>query len=209
MAAILMLWDNPLSMTATGISLREFMTIRPPMFILTGSLTARIRPPAGWVVIRRAAWLSAALVTTYPAVCLRGNVAQVAVFTNALTGSQVQTLYYAGELAPSITQQPQNLTIGLGSTGSLTVGANGNPTLLYQWYQGTTKLSDVAGSLSGTATATLTFTNAQLLRAGNYTVVVTNNYGSITSMIAVVAVTPRRTSPANQRPTPWFMLATR
>jgi len=125
-----------------------------------------------------------------PGRLFKGSVAQVAVFTNALTGSQIQTLYYAGELAPAIAQQPQNLTIGLGATSSLTVGASGNPTLVYQWYHGTTKLTDVTGNISGSATATLTITNGQLSNAGNYQVVVTNNYGSVTSTVAVVSVTP-------------------
>lgn len=119
-----------------------------------------------------------------------GSVAQVAVFTNALTASQIQTLYFAGELAPSISQQPQGITIGLGSSGSLPTKAVGNPTLSYQWYQGPTKLTDVAGNISGSTSPTLTITNAQIANGGNYTLVVTNSFGSATSAVAVVTITP-------------------
>jgi hypothetical protein len=120
----------------------------------------------------------------------KGSVAQVAVFTNALTAKQIQTLYYAGELAPTIESQPQALSIGLGASGSLSTSVKGNPTLVYQWYDGTAKVSDTAGQISGSATATLTLANAQLGSAGNYTVVITNTFGAVTSAVAVVSVTP-------------------
>lgn len=125
-----------------------------------------------------------------PGRLFKGSVAQVAVFTNYLTASQVQALYYAGELAPTITQEPQPLTIGLGDTGSLTAVVKGNPTLVYQWYQGTTKLGDVAGNISGSTNATLTIIDAQSANGGNYTVVITNSYGSITSTVALLTITP-------------------
>jgi len=119
-----------------------------------------------------------------------GQVAQVAYFGAALTGTQVQNLYYAAEVAPGVSQNPQNLSIALGGSGSLTAAANGNPTLAYQWYQGSTPRSDSAGHIIGSATSTLTITNAQLTDAGNYTVVVTNVYGSATSAVAVVTIIP-------------------
>ena len=124
-----------------------------------------------------------------PSRLFKGSVAQVAVFTNALTAGQIQSLYYAGELSPSVNQQPQSVTVGLGASASLAVKAGGNPTLYYQWYQGPTKLID-GGDITGSTLATLTINNAQLSDAGNYTVVVTNNYGSVTSAVAVVTVTP-------------------
>ena len=119
-----------------------------------------------------------------------GSVAQVAVFTSALTPAQIQTLYYAGELAPTITQQPQGVAVGLGASASLSTAAAGNPTITYQWYQGTTKLTDVAGNISGSTSAVLTITNAQVANGGNYTVVAANSFGSVTSAVAVVTVTP-------------------
>jgi hypothetical protein len=119
-----------------------------------------------------------------------GSVAQVAVFTSALTPAQIQSLYFAGELSPSITQQPQGVATGLGSSLSLAATVTGNPTFTYQWYQGTTKLTDVSGNISGSTAATLTITNAQVANSGNYTLVVTNSFGSATSAVAVVTITP-------------------
>jgi hypothetical protein len=117
-----------------------------------------------------------------------GQVAQVAFFNTALTGPQIQTLYLAAEIAPFITKQPQSITLGLGSTGSLTVTAGGNPGFAYQWYQGTNKLTDVPGNISGSTTSNLTISSTVTNDAGNYSVVVTNSFGSTTSQVAVVTV---------------------
>lgn len=125
-----------------------------------------------------------------PGRLFKGSVAQVAVFTNALTANQVQSLYLAGELAPTIDTQPVGFTIGLGDGASLTAKVTGNPTLVYQWYNGTTKVSDVSGNISGSTTSTLTFANAQVSNGGNYTLVVSNNFGAVTSSVAVVTITP-------------------
>lgn len=124
-----------------------------------------------------------------PSRLFKGSVAQVAVFTNALTAGQIQSLYYAGEVVPAIDLQPQDVSIGLGDSTSLITKAAGNPTLHYQWYQGTTKLTD-GGDISGSTSTTLAINNAQLSDGGNYTVVVTNNFGSATSAVAVVTITP-------------------
>ena len=50
-------------------------------------------------------------------------------------------------------------------------------------------LSD-GGNVSGARTATLTLTNAQPSQSGNYSVVLNNTLGSLTSSNALVAVTP-------------------
>ena len=117
-----------------------------------------------------------------------GQLAQIAFFTNALTGPQVLSLYNAAGVLPSVSQQPQDITIGSGASGTLSANANGSGTLAYQWYQGATKLSDVANNLIGTTTSTLTITNATSLNGGNYTVVVSSSFGSTTSHVAVVTI---------------------
>lgn len=132
-----------------------------------------------------------------------GSIAQVAFFTNALAASDVSNLYNAAVVAPQITQQPaSSTTIGLGAFGSLSVGNLGS-SLNYQWYQGTTPLVDTAGNISGSTTATLTITNAALTNGGNYTVVITNIVGAVTSSVANVIISQAPTfliqPPANNR----------
>ena len=84
-----------------------------------------------------------------------------------------------GELpvGPVITNPPVSLTNGVGATVSFSVGATGTPPLFYQWYFGRTNLIN-SSKISGTTSNVLTIANIQATNAGNYKVVVTNNWGS-------------------------------
>jgi endonuclease/exonuclease/phosphatase family metal-dependent hydrolase len=82
---------------------------------------------------------------------------------------------------PLITNQPQNQTVSAGDDATFRVGAIGPETLGYQWRFYGTNLSIATG-------ATFTRTNAQLAYAGEYTVVVSNSNGSVTSAVAVLTV---------------------
>lgn len=117
-----------------------------------------------------------------------GSLSQVAVFTNALTGPQVTALFYdATNLAPEITQDPQSQAVNLGGAASFSVVASGYP-VAYRWFDGTTPLSDAASHISGSATANLFITNVNAADYGSYTVVVTNNYGAVTSLVASLTI---------------------
>ncbi len=83
---------------------------------------------------------------------------------------------------PSITAQPQSLTNSVGANVSFSVTANGTAPLAYQWrFYGT--------NVSGATTNPFSISNIQPANAGNYTVVITNAFGSITSSIAALTVT--------------------
>ncbi len=101
--------------------------------------------------------------------------------------SVVATLTVTAPTLPSITAQPQNQTVSMGQTASFTVSATGTPPLRYQWYFGT---PDSAAPLSGKTNATLLLNNVQTNEAGGYFAVVANNYGSVTSTVATLMVTP-------------------
>lgn len=82
---------------------------------------------------------------------------------------------------PSITTQPLSQTNAFGGTAAFSVVATGAAPLAYQWrFFGT--------NISGATTASLTLTNLQPTNAGNYTVVITNAVGSITSAVATLTV---------------------
>ena len=68
-----------------------------------------------------------------------------------------------------------------GTTASFSVTATGSSPLRYQWQFGGT-------DLSGATTTSLTLTGVQPANEGNYTVVVTNSAGSVTSALAVLTV---------------------
>ena len=82
---------------------------------------------------------------------------------------------------PSITAQPQDQTVPPGSNATFTVTASGVGTLNYQWRFDSTEIT-------GASTSSYTRTNAQFADAGSYSVVVTNNSGSVTSSAAVLVV---------------------
>jgi RHS repeat-associated protein len=85
---------------------------------------------------------------------------------------------------PVIISQPQptNQTVTVGNDASVTVVATGCPSAAYQWRLNATNII-----ASGT-NATLTIFNVQPTNAGNYTVVVTDGSGSVTSSVAVLTV---------------------
>ena len=84
--------------------------------------------------------------------------------------------------APNITSQPVSVTNLAGSSAAFNVRALGNLGLAYQWWFNTTN------KLPGAINALLTLTNTAITNAGNYTVIVNDNYGSIASVVATLTV---------------------
>jgi len=85
----------------------------------------------------------------------------------------------AGLVAPGITFQPQGQSGYWGKTVTFTVVAYGTQPLAYQW------LKDGA-SIDGATQFMLSLTNLSTSAAGNYTVVITNSVGSVTSNPALL-----------------------
>jgi hypothetical protein len=107
--------------------------------------------------------------------------------SSANTGSGSITVLV--QPAPTIVQQPLSLSLYPNQTASFTVQAQGNPPLGYRWRKGTTFLSDNP-NLIGSATTNLTIPLVTPSDAGNYTVVVSNSVGSVTSVVATLTVLP-------------------
>jgi hypothetical protein len=89
--------------------------------------------------------------------------------------------------APTITMQPTGRSVGVGDGLTFAVAATGTIPLSYQWRKDGANLID-GGRHSGVASANLTISNVQTNDAGNFNVVVTNAYGSVTSSVAVLTV---------------------
>jgi uncharacterized repeat protein (TIGR01451 family) len=87
------------------------------------------------------------------------------------TATAITTIY----AAPAISIQPSNQVAAVGSDVGFSVLATGTAPLSYQWYLEGTNL------LNGATESTLQLTNVQIWQAGNYGVVITNLFGSITS----------------------------
>ena len=88
---------------------------------------------------------------------------------------------------PQIQNQPQSEATTVGATVILQIAADPPTGVSYQWQFNGNNLSD-GGDISGSLTNTLTITGIATSQAGNYTVVVTNSYGSTNSNPAVVTV---------------------
>lgn len=109
--------------------------------------------------------------------------------------------------APLITAQPQSRSVSSGAQVQFTVTASGNPAPTYQWFRN-------GAAINNATSSTLTITNAQAANAGDYTVVVSNALGSITSEKATLTVTsaPPPASGGNSgggggSPSLWFAAA--
>jgi hypothetical protein len=82
---------------------------------------------------------------------------------------------------PGISNQPLSRTNVRGTTATFSVAASGTVPFSYQW--------NLNGAAKPGATASdLTISNVQPSDAGNYTVLVTNSAGAITSGIAILTV---------------------
>jgi endonuclease/exonuclease/phosphatase family metal-dependent hydrolase len=101
----------------------------------------------------------------------------------------------AGTNPPVIVTQPQSQTNTVGATITFSVGAGGSGTLACQWqFNGT--------NIAGATANPLVLVNAQLTNNGNYSVIVTNLFGSVTSSNAALVLTNAppaiTTQPQNQ-----------
>ena len=83
---------------------------------------------------------------------------------------------------PAITGQPASQTVVAAGNVTFTTSAGGFAPLTYQWYFNGTNL------LGGATAASCTLTGVMMTNAGNYTVVVGNPGGSLTSSVAVLTV---------------------
>jgi hypothetical protein len=103
--------------------------------------------------------------------------------------------FTAQDPIPAITNQPTHAIINQGDTAAvMTVGATGHVPaglpLNYLWRFDGNDLFDQTAE-------TLTITSASLANVGSYEVVVGNNYGSVTSVVATLAVVPPGILPGN------------
>lgn len=112
----------------------------------------------------------------------KGSMDEVAAFSSALTADQIKQLYFAANVPPRFTlQPPATASADEGTATTLSAVAFGSPTLAYQWIKNGT-------NLIGRTTTNLTLTSVQIGDSGNYALVVTNSYGSVTSSIVALTV---------------------
>lgn len=119
-----------------------------------------------------------------------GSIAQVAFFTNALTGSQIGSIYSAAGVPPSIRIQPVSRAVFKGANVSIPAFAVGSAPLSYQWYSGSTPVG-------GQTASALAFSPVTAGSAGSYYLVVNNSFGAATSAVIQVTVSANTATPYN------------
>ena len=82
---------------------------------------------------------------------------------------------------PSIAAQPQNQSVTAGNSVAFSVTASGTAPLSYQWYRNNS-------AIAGATVTRYTISAAQPSDAGSYDVIVSNNYGSVTSAVATLTL---------------------
>ncbi|OHE89144.1 MAG: hypothetical protein A3G75_07685 [Verrucomicrobia bacterium RIFCSPLOWO2_12_FULL_64_8] len=105
----------------------------------------------------------------------------IVVVTNSAGSVTSDNATLTVNVPPAITTQPASQTVSVGANVNFSVVATGSPAPTYQWKKGGT-------NITGATSDTLNLTNVQTSDAGNYTVVVTNVAGSVTSNTAVLTV---------------------
>jgi sugar lactone lactonase YvrE len=110
------------------------------------------------------------------------NVGTYDVIVTGPYGSVTSSVVSLTVLVPAtITVQPQNQFVAVGSNATLNVAATGTPPLNYQWYFD-------SAALTGQTNCTLALTALSPTNSGSYQVIVTNLYGSVTSSVASLSI---------------------
>ena len=119
-----------------------------------------------------------------------GWIDEISLYSRALTQAEIQSIYLAGtagkcteSAAPIILLQPQGQVGYWGRSVTFIVQAGGAPPLDYLWYKD-------GFAISWATNSSLDLTNLALDDGGNYSVVVSNAFGSVTSSNAFLTVNP-------------------
>jgi hypothetical protein len=108
----------------------------------------------------------------------------LAIYSQGLNGQPLTTAAAGNAVRPSISSQPQSLTVFENRKAQLSVSAAGSSPLTYQWYWDGTSLANATNSV-------LSFAPATTNDGGSYVVVVRNAVGAVTSAPpAILTVLP-------------------
>jgi hypothetical protein len=110
-----------------------------------------------------------------------GEIAHVAIWTNALTSTNIQSLFSAAGVSPYLWMQPHSATNNAGADVEITSGVRGSLPIIYQWYQN--------GAVAPNQTnGTLSLNPASAGNSGSYYLVATNSFGAVTSSVVSLVI---------------------
>ena len=113
---------------------------------------------------------------------LIGSIDEVRISNVALRSNEMAFVAGGTINPPSFTRQPpEQVLVGYGRTLTIAALASGTPPLQYQWQHAGT-------NVAGQTETTLVISHPTFANDGDYQLVVTNNYGTITSTVARVVI---------------------
>jgi hypothetical protein len=134
---------------------------------------------------------------TDPGDTFQGFMADVAIFSNALSSAQLANLYYAGvasgAVPPTISTQPVGTEVYAGRPAEFTVvySGFGNVTNQWQYKSGGTWINVVNGpGITGATNANLVIKNSSSAPGTSYRVIVGNSAGTVISGTVTLAAAP-------------------
>ncbi|HEV2695731.1 MAG TPA: immunoglobulin domain-containing protein [Verrucomicrobiae bacterium] len=107
--------------------------------------------------------------------------------SNSIGGTASSNAVLAVILPPAINAQPLSQTAATGGSAVFSVTASGTGTLAYYWLKNGGALAS-GTKYSGVNTASLTISNLTTTDAGNFSVIVSNLAGAVTSSNATLAI---------------------
>lgn len=113
-----------------------------------------------------------------------GGVHTIEVLAQNNAGTGTKTIHINVYAPPVISAQPVNQAVFAGDPATFSVGATGTPAPTFQWLKNGVPISGATG-------ATYAILSAGLTDIGNYSVTVSNPYGTLISTIATLAVQER------------------
>jgi hypothetical protein len=118
----------------------------------------------------------------------QGNIAQVAIIPQALTHAQIQGIYTALGVPPTVTVSPQNPSVYAGANVTFTATLGGGTTTHLQWYHIDT--ANNSNNIPNATNLTYTLLNAQTALSGyQYGVTAANAYGAATAATTLTVQT--------------------
>ncbi len=149
----------------------------------TISLGSFLLPPTAlnnWVTVRVPIIASSPGITTLVGIYV-ANRSRGSHTNTMILNIDRMTLESKTRTLPSITANPVGASVKLGETAKLDVTASGSSPRFFQWRKNGIPIDGATGT-------SLTFTNVQPPQIGDYSVVVSNYVGSITSSVATLHI---------------------
>ncbi len=194
--------SSPATLTVNAVTVAPSITTQPTSQTVTAGQTATFNVAATGTAPLSYQWrknsvaISGATSSTYttPATASSDSGTQFTVLVSNTVGSVTSSpailTVNAVTVAPSITTQPTSQTVTAGQTATFNVAATGTAPLSYQWRKNSVA---IIGATSSTYTTPATASSDS---GTQFTVLVSNTVGSVTSSPAILTVNAVTVAPS-------------